>query len=137
MIARQAASFILIGLAVNTALYGAYLILTHTLLSSFSAMTVTYASGVVMGYLLNRRFTFGFDGENSAAFMRYVCVYVLGYLVNFAGLWLLAGPCGIPHEIVQGLMILGVSVLLFFLQRHWVFKNQLASHSARFISPSQ
>ena len=54
MIARQTASFVLIGLAVNAALYAAYLLLTHTLLGSFAAMTVTYCSGVVMGFLLNR-----------------------------------------------------------------------------------
>ena len=130
MIARQAASFVVIGLAVNAALYAAYLFLTHTLLGSFAAMTVTYCSGVVMGFLLNRRFTFGFEGERSAAFARYICAYVFGYLVNFAGLWLLADRCGIPHEIVQGWMILGLAVLLFFLQKYWVFKVSPPSSSA-------
>jgi putative flippase GtrA len=102
MIARQAASFVLIGLAVNAALYAAYLLLTHTLLGSFAAMTVTYCSGVVMGFLLNRRFTFGFEGRKTAALIRYVGAYLFGYLVNFAGLWLLADRGGIPHEVVQG-----------------------------------
>ena len=137
MIARQAASFVLIGLTFNATLYAAYLLLTHTLLGSFVAMTLTYCLDVVMGFVLNRRFTFGFEGEKSASFIRYVCAYVFGYLVNFAGLWFLVDRCKIPHEVVQGLMILGVSVLLFFLQKHWVFKNRLPGHSVRLASPSQ
>jgi putative flippase GtrA len=137
MTARQAASFVLIGLAVNGALYGAYLLLTHTVLGTFPAMTVTYASGVVMGFLLNRRFTFGFDGENSAAFVRYVGAYLFGYLVNLAGLWFLADRCGIPHEVIQGMMIFGLAALLFLLQKYWVFKNRTSSRPARLMSPSQ
>ena len=54
---------------------------------------------------------------------------MFGYLVNFAGLWLLADRCGIPHEIVQGWMILGLAVLLFFLQKYWVFKVSPPSSS--------
>jgi putative flippase GtrA len=137
MIARQAASFVIIGLAVNAALYAAYLVLTHTLLGAFAAMTVTYCFGVVMGFLLNHRFTFDFDGQKSTAFIRYVGAYLFGYLVNYAGLWLLVDRSGVPHEVVQGWMILGISVLLFFLQKHWVFKNRCLNHSPRLISPSQ
>jgi putative flippase GtrA len=137
MIARQAASFVLVGLAVNASLYAAYLLLTHTLVDSFAAMTATYCSGVVMGFLLNRRFTFGFEGERAAAFLRYVGAYVFGYLVNFAGLWFLVDRCRIPHEVVQGLIILGVSVLLFFLQKHWVFRIRASDSSPRLARPAQ
>ena len=137
MIARQALSFALIGVLLNAALYVAYLVLTHTVFDDFVAMTVTYCSGVVMGFMLNRRFTFAFGGEGSAAFVRYVCAYVLGYFINFFGLWLLARNLGIPHEIVQGWMILGIAVLLFLLQKYWVFKNQLRNGPAPYISSGQ
>jgi len=137
MIARQAASFILIGLAVNAALYAAYVLLTRTLLSSFAAMTVTYCSGIVIGFLLNRRFTFGFDGQKTAAFVRYAVAYALGYLINFAGLWLLTNRWGIPHEIVQGWLILGIAFLLFFFQKYWIFKVASSSNSAHLIKSGQ
>ncbi len=137
MIARQAASFVLVGLAVNASLYAAYLLLTHTLLDSFAAMTVTYCSGVVMGFLLNRRFTFGFEGERAAAFLRYVGAYLLGYVVNLAGLWLLADRCRIPHEIVQGWMILGIAVLIFLFQKYWVFRIRASDSSPRLARPAR
>lgn len=131
MIARQAASFVLVGLSINASLYAAYLLLTHTLLDSSAAMTVTYCSGVVVGFLLNRRFTFGFEGERAAAFLRYVGAYLLGYVFNLAGLWLLADRCRIPHEIVQGWMILAVAVLMFLLQKYWVFRIRASESSPR------
>jgi putative flippase GtrA len=136
MIARQAASFVFVGIAVNASLYAAYLLLTHTLLNSFAAMTVTYCSGVVMGFLLNRRLTFGFEGESAAAFLRYVGAYLLGYVVNLAGLWLLADRCRIPHEIVQW-MILSIAVLIFLLQKYWVFKIRASDNSPRLARPAQ
>jgi putative flippase GtrA len=131
MIARQALSFAFVVRSVNAAIYAAYLLLNHTVLDHFSAMTVTFCSGVVIGFLLNRRFTFAFGGEGGAAFVRYVCAYVFGYLVNFTGLWILTGRFGIPHEIVQGWMILGIAILLFLLQKYWVFRDRLPSRSAR------
>jgi putative flippase GtrA len=100
-------------------------------------MTVTYCSGVVIGFLLNRRFTFGFEGERAEAFLRYVGAYVLGYVVNLAALWLLADRCRIPHEIVQGWMILGVAVLMFLLQKYWVFRIRASDSSPRLARPAR
>ena len=126
MIIRQAASFAFIGVGVNAALYTAYLILTHTGLGAFAAMTVTYCSGVVMGFVLNGRFTFRFDGDKGLAFLRYVSAYVLGYLVNLVGLWLLVDRLGIAHELAQGALTVSVALLLFALQRYWVFPGSAA-----------
>ncbi len=130
MIARQIASFALMGLLLNSALYAAYILLTHTVLGSLTAMTVTYCSGVIAGFVLNRRFTFGFDGDRSPAFVRYIGAYLLGYLFNFGGLWLLAGRWGIPHEIVQFGMVFGVAALLFLLQKYWVFPDRATYDSS-------
>jgi putative flippase GtrA len=136
MIVRQAASFVFIGVAINAALYAAYLLLTHTLLVAFAAMTVTYCSGVVIGFALNRRFTFRFSGDKGFAFLRYVGAYLVGYLVNLAGLWLLADRCGIPHEIVQGGMIFAIAALLFLLQKYWVFPDRAPYSASPIARPS-
>lgn len=126
VIIRQAASFALIGIGVNAALYAAYLILTHTVLGAFAAMTVTYCCGVVTGFVLNGRFTFRFDGDKGLAFLRYVSAYVLGYLVNLAGLWLLVDHLGIAHEWAQGPLTVSIALMLFALQRYWVFPGSAA-----------
>ena len=134
---RQFIYFAVIGLLLNLALYAAYILLTDMVLGCLTAMTVTYCSGVIMGFLLNRRFTFGFDGDRNSAFARYIVAYLLGYLINFAGLWLFSVHWSIPHEVVQGCIFFVLAVLLFFLQKYWVFKKQSQSHSARLISPGR
>ena len=123
MITRQLACFAVIGVSLNAALYAAYLLLTHTMLGHLAAMTVAYCSGVVAGFVLNRRFTFGFEGDKSVAFVRYVAAYLAGYFINLAALWLLVDRLGVPHEIAQGALVLSIAVLLFFLQRYWVFST--------------
>jgi putative flippase GtrA len=110
-----------IGLAINVTGYASYLVLTHTLLGSRSAMTLTYCSGVLIGFALNRKITFQFAGDRSAAFTRYVAAYALGYGINLAGLWLFVDCFGVAREIVQGDLILCLTVALFLLQRLWVF----------------
>jgi putative flippase GtrA len=99
-------------------------------------MTVSYCAGVLIGFALNRRITFRFEGASGSALLRYICAYGIGYAINFVGLWLLADHYGIPHEIVQAGMIFGIAVLLFFLQKYWVFKPRRSSHPPRLTSMS-
>ena len=51
-------------------------------------MTITYCAGVLIGFTLNRRITFHFDGDNRSALLRYIGAYAIGYEINFVGLWL-------------------------------------------------
>ena len=55
------------------------------------------------------------------ALRRYVASYALGYIINFAGLWLLVEKAGIAHEIVQGGMTAALAIALFVVQKYWVF----------------
>jgi putative flippase GtrA len=121
MIREQIVRYAIIGLLLNAALYGAYLWLTHELMGSREAMTLTYGSGVLVGFVLNRKITFRHDGGNAGALLRYFASYLIGYAINFAALWLLVGHLGIRHQIVQGGMTVTLPIMLFTLQRYWVF----------------
>ena len=57
-----------------------------------------------------------------ASFARYVATYGFGYLLNLAVLWITVDQMGLPHEVVQGIMILSLAVILFVLQKFWVFR---------------
>jgi len=124
MIRQQFIRYAVIGLGLNATLYGAYLLLTHTLMGSRAAMTVTYCSGVLIGFLLNRKITFCYDGGNYGALLRYAATYGIGYAINFAALWLLVDCAGFAHEIVQGSVTLTLPIVLFTLQKYWVFPVQ-------------
>jgi putative flippase GtrA len=84
-------------------------------------MTLSYGVGILQTFLLNRSWTFGHQGHIRSAFIRYIVIYLLGYLVNFSGLYIFVDVFGFAHQLIQGVMIIIVAVLLFVLLRLWVF----------------
>jgi putative flippase GtrA len=121
MILRQFARYAIIGLLLNAVLYCAYLLLTRTIMGCREAMTITYGAGVLIGFVLNRKITFRYDGGNAVELLRYFVSYFIGYVINWAALWLLVDRAGMAHEMVQGGMTLTLPIMLFALQRYWVF----------------
>lgn len=84
-------------------------------------MTITYVTGLLLTFLLNRKWTFTYLGRENAAFYRYVSVYALGYAVNFLMLSVLVDRLGYPHEIVQACLIPVLAAAIFLAQKFWVF----------------
>lgn len=122
----QSLRFAVVGLASNAVLYLAYLALTTTGLGPKLAMTLVYAIGVTQTFLFNKRWTFNHGGRHDTAFARYVSVYAGGYLANLLVLAWLVDDLGLPHQIVQGVMILVLAGCFFLLQKFWVFRESLA-----------
>ena len=113
--------YALVGLGSNLILYLAYLLLTSFGLGHKSAMTILYVIGVAQTFLFNRTWSFRHQGGLHGSFARYVAAYAFGYLLNLAVLWIAVDRMGLPHQIVQGIMILTLAVMLFLLQKFWVF----------------
>ena len=90
-----------IGITLNTALYLSYIALTHTFMNSLAAMTLTYCFGVLLGFVINRKITFGHQGNEASALLRYILSYLVGYIYNFIALLLLVDYAGYPHGAVQ------------------------------------
>lgn len=113
--------YAMVGLVSNAILYLTYLALTQMGMGSKLAMTLLYALGVAQTFFFNKSWTFKHQGAKTSAFVRYCIAYGIGYLFNVFGLFMLVDRLGYPHQIVQGLLILATAVLLFLLQRFWVF----------------
>jgi putative flippase GtrA len=124
VIRRQFTRWFVVGVTTNAALYLAYIALTRSLLTPKVAMTVVYVTGVVVGFIANRRWSFGHTGPAHSAFFRYVAAYVLGYVVNYVGLHVGIAVLGVPHEIVQAVMIVVVAAMTFVMQKYYVFAAQ-------------
>jgi putative flippase GtrA len=120
-IPRQLIRYAIVGVASNAVLYLAYLGLTFYGTPPKAAMSIGYAIGVVHGFAVNRRWTFGQCGAGTAAFARYLTAYAIGYIANFAMLVALVDGAGLPHQLVQGIAVLTIAALLFMLQKLWVF----------------
>lgn len=116
--------YAVVGVASNALLYGLYIALTAVGLLPLVAMSLMYALGVLQTFTFNRRWSFASRTAMPSAFARYLMAYAFGYIFNFALLWLLHHRAGWPHQWVQGFAIVVTAVLLFLLQRHWVFRDE-------------
>lgn len=119
---RQFLRYATVGLVSNAVLYLAYLGLTALDVEAKRAMTLLYVLGVLQTFGFNKRWSFAHGGVRGTAFVRYAISYALGYVMNLGGLLVFVDVLGYPHQIVQGLFILGLAMLLFLLQKYWVFR---------------
>jgi len=114
---------VLVGLASNTVLYGLYIALTRIGAEPKLAMTLLYAVGVAQTFVFNKRWSFRQVGLHTPAFARYCAAYALGYAINFVGLLVLVDRLGYPHQWVQGVFVVLLALMLFALQKFWVFRR--------------
>ncbi len=121
---KQLFRYAVVGIASNVGVYLLYLLATSLGLEPKVAMTLLFGIGVLQTFLFNRKWTFGHQGAHGLVFVRYCLSYGTGYLVNLLALILLVDLAGIPHQLVQGFMILVVAALLFLAQKYWVFSEQ-------------
>jgi putative flippase GtrA len=117
----QFTRYAIVGLASNAFGYLLYLGLTHLGMGPKLAMTLLYGVGVLQTFVFNKKWSFRFDGAATPALIRYAVAYAFGYVVNLLALVLFVDQAKLPHELVQGVMILVVAVMLFLAQRYWVF----------------
>jgi len=127
---KQFVRYAVVGLASNAFGYLLYLALTHLGMGHKLAMSLLYAVGVLQTFVFNKRWSFRFDGDATPALVRYATAYALGYIINLSALLLLVDQMGLPHQWVQGVMIVLVALLLFVAQRYWVF----AKHPEQVVS---
>jgi putative flippase GtrA len=122
--------YVVVGLASNAVIYVAYIVLTQLGMGPKLAMSLLYCVGVFQTFVFNKKWSFRFAGASTPALVRYLMVYAVGYAVNLLALMLLVDQAELPHQIVQGMMIIVVAIMLFFAQRYWVFRQPIKSDMA-------
>lgn len=116
----------IVGVLSNAVGYLLYIGITAAGMEHKLAMTLLYVVGVAQTFIFNKRWSFKHRGTHWPALVRYGASYALGYLINLLALLVLVDQLGYPHQIVQGVMILSLAVLLFLLQKFWVFRSTLS-----------
>lgn len=119
----QVVRFGILGVISNLLLYLLYLVLTGTWMGHKSAMTLLFALGVIQTFAFNKRWTFGHEGFFGTSFSKYVIIYSIAYVLNLGALFFLVDKLGYSHQVVQGVMILSLALILFLLQKFWVFRS--------------
>jgi putative flippase GtrA len=117
----QLSRYVVVGLISNAIGYLLYLLLTTLGLGHKTSMTLLYVIGTLQTFVFNKRWTFTHHGGTRQSLLRYLMAYGGCYILNLALLYFLVDQIRLPHLLVQGIAILGIALLLFFLQRYWVF----------------
>lgn len=118
----QFVRYALVGLGSNVLLYLVYLTLSFLGIGHKTAMTLLYIMGIAQTFLFNKTWSFQFAGAASSAFIRYVAVYSLGYVINFLALAVLVDQANLPHKWVMAGLILFMAIFFFVVQKFWVFR---------------
>jgi putative flippase GtrA len=115
--------FAVVGLASNALGFCWYLLLTWLGFGPKVAMTLLFVIGTLQTFVFNKRWSFQYSGTDNSVLLRYLASYGLGYLVNLVMLVWLVDYARFPHALVQAALIFLVAILMFLLQKFWVFRN--------------
>jgi putative flippase GtrA len=121
---KQFYRYLIIGLTSNFIIYLTYFFITHIGMGPKLAMTLLYGVGVIQTFAFNIKWSFSYEGSTVPAFVRYVAIYSIGYVINFFALMLLVDQAKLPHQLVQGAMLFIIAIIIFIAQRCWVFPHQ-------------
>lgn len=124
MLRKQIIKYGIVGIGSNAALFALYLLLTFYGMEPKVAMSLLYIASVSLTYFLNHRWTFNSTHIDRKIFSRYLSVYILGYILNFFSLYFFVDVLALPHQAIQGIMIIIIASLTFILLRLWVFKRR-------------
>jgi putative flippase GtrA len=121
---RSAFWFVVIGATNNVVSYILFAVLVHLGgMDPVAAVTITYALGMIISFLGNRRLTFRHTGHVGRTIAKFVAVNAVGYAVNVAILRLFVHGLGLSPLIVQLFAIVVVASITFFSMRLWVFRD--------------
>jgi len=122
--ASSVGKFAIVGVVNNVVGYLIFVILSLSGTSAIPAMVVSYCTGMIISFFGNRSFTFGHQGRNRGAILRFIEANATGLALNAAILWFFVDKIGFSQIPVQLFAIGCVAVLTFTLMRAWVFQNR-------------
>ena len=125
--------FTLIG-GVNTAVdYGVFFIL-HTLLSvgSLIAQVISFSSGVICSYFLNRRFTFKAQNKMSTSeVVKFIILNLIAMGSSVLVVWVCETHFGISPYIAKLISMIVSFTINYIGNRFFIFKAQVDSQSEK------
>jgi putative flippase GtrA len=120
----QIVRFGIVGFVSNIVLYLFYLGITNLGFGYKLVMSLLYIVGVLQTFVFNKKWTFSHHGQLNGTLIRYILIYVVGYFINLGALVIFVDRFCYPHQLVQSVMIPVIAVLIFAMQKLWVFRVQ-------------
>jgi putative flippase GtrA len=99
-------------------------------LGNAAANALGYSIGVVLSFVINKRWTFRHTGSPLSAFARFVGVVGTAYIANLATVLVLAEGLGVDRYIAQALGIPPYTAVGYLGSRYFAFSNLRRSKDA-------
>jgi putative flippase GtrA len=113
----------IVGFIWNALGYLLYFVITAIGMEHKLAMTLLYLIVVTQTFIFNKQWSFRYVGSHTKSFYRYCIAYFAGYVINLASLFIFVDKLGYVHQIVQAIIILILAIMLFIIQKFWVFRS--------------
>jgi putative flippase GtrA len=112
------------GVIVNLIGYFFFILMTTFSFDPITTISITYPFGIMLSFFFHNRYTFNKVHTNRLlSILKYLFVYFIGYLINLIILIIFHNKLLFPHEVVQIFSIVVISLVLFTLNRKFVFKQ--------------
>jgi putative flippase GtrA len=118
--------FMIIGFFLNSIGLLTYSILSY-FINPFLVVSILYPFTTLLGFFIHKRITFRSNNlyENKNCFFKYISVLLFGFLLNLFMLYILYNILNLNHIISQIFSIIIVAIFLFFLNKNFVFPNNI------------
>jgi len=113
--------FLVVGLINTISTYLIYLLLLFALSYDIS-YTLSYLAGIVISYYLNSYYVFK-EKISIKKFLKYPIVYVVQYVINLLGLYILVEYLNIPKEVVP-LIVIILSIPITYLLSKLIIRTK-------------
>lgn len=116
--------YVVVGAALNGFGFLLYALFTALGVSPVLTISIFYPIYIGLAFYLNKKWSFSHEGRISRTAIKYLIAYFGCYILNVVVLKFFNGYLGYSHLIVQAITIIVMALLLFLVQKYWVFRIQ-------------
>jgi|TARA_B110000483_G_scaffold20332_1_gene22653 putative flippase GtrA len=77
-----------------------------------------------MSYYLNKRFTFQNNEKKINLVFHYYALYLTAIFIHALIIFTFSNLMGFPHEVIAGISLIGISCMLFIIQKFFIFNSK-------------
>lgn len=119
------AKYTIVG-AINTiTAYIFFIVLIHYGMNYQYALFMDYALGLILGYFLNRYWTFSDRNNIKFGFTKYIITYIIIFIINSTLLALVVEFNIMKPELGQLFILAIITLFSYLAQKNWVFINHI------------
>lgn len=96
-------------------------------LGNVTANALGYAIGLVLGFILNSRWTFAYYGPNTPAIVKFLLVALFAYCVNLLTVLMAIHVIGLNDYVAQAIGIPPYTLTSYFMSKYLVFRVDSSS----------